>query len=348
MGETVSSIPAVGNIISSVPAVGNRIQRPSSGKNRIQRPSSGEDRIQHPSSGKHRIQHPSSGKHRIQHPSSGTDRIQVSAARKTVSSVPAVGKTASSVPAERKIVSSAPTVERRIKFSKSRGSSSDLPARPRDRLTRSVCTSQDRSRVATPVPSRRNRSRKRKSSPALPDGDTTYHHVSALIRPGHLDLITVPTGWTTPRRPSGFLQRTVIESGEKRHYHPRFHYSTTTRSCQGERTPSIRDEYTEPQPAYPADYLETLIGILRAPELDLPVFKGDPMQYHDIMRAFDDNMERVLNDPSSKLAQLVQLSTGEAARVIQGCTMMHPERGYARARQLLKVRFGDEFIISEL
>ena len=59
------------------------------------------------------------------------------------------------------------------------------------------------------------------------------------------------------------------------------------------RRPSTptQDEYTEPKPAYPADHLETLIGILRAPELDLPVFKGDPMQYHDFMRAFDDNVE---------------------------------------------------------
>ena len=34
--------------------------------------------------------------------------------------------------------------------------------------------------------------------------------------------------------------------------------------------------------------------------------------------------------------------------MIQGCTMMHPEQGYARARQLLAARFGDEFVISKL
>ena len=66
------------------------------------------------------------------------------------------------------------------------------------------------------------------------------------------------------------------------------------------------------------------------------------------MRAFDNKVERVISDPSSKLARLVQLCTGEAARVIQGCMLMHPERGYARARQLLKDRFGDEFVITEL
>ena len=94
--------------------------------------------------------------------------------------------------------------------------------------------------------------------------------------------------------------------------------------------------------------LEALIGVLQAPKVDLPMFKGDPMQYHIFMRAFDDNVERVISDPSSKLARLVQLCTGEAGRVIQGCTLMRPERGYVRARQLLKDRYGDEFVIAEL
>ena len=34
--------------------------------------------------------------------------------------------------------------------------------------------------------------------------------------------------------------------------------------------------------------------------------------------------------------------------MIQGCTLMRPERGYVRARQLLKDRYGDEFVIAEL
>ena len=67
-----------------------------------------------------------------------------------------------------------------------------------------------------------------------------------------------------------------------------------------------------------ANNLEALIGVLQAPKVDLPTFKGDPMQYHIFMRAFDDNVERVISDPSSKLARLMQLCTGEAARVIQG------------------------------
>ena len=92
-----------------------------------------------------------------------------------------------------------------------------------------------------------------------------------------------------------------------------------------------------------ANDLAALIGVLQAPKVDLPTFKGDPMQYHTFMRAFDDNVGRTISDPSSKLARLMQLCTGEAARVIQGCTLMSPERGYVRARQLLKDRYGAEY-----
>ena len=46
-----------------------------------------------------------------------------------------------------------------------------------------------------------------------------------------------------------------------------------------------------------ASNLEALIGVLQAPKVDLPTFKGDPMQYHIFMRAFDDNVERVISGP---------------------------------------------------
>ena len=59
-----------------------------------------------------------------------------------------------------------------------------------------------------------------------------------------------------------------------------------------------------------ANSLEALIGVLQVPKVDLPTFKGDPMQYHIFRRAFDDNVERVISDPSSKLARLMQLCMG--------------------------------------
>ena len=91
-----------------------------------------------------------------------------------------------------------------------------------------------------------------------------------------------------------------------------------------------------------------LIGVLRAPAVNLPTFGGDPLQYFPFIRAFEENVEKTLADNSSRLARLTQLCTGDAARVINCCTVLHPDRGYPKARALLEERFGDKFTITEL
>ena len=155
-----------------------------------------------------------------------------------------------------------------------------------------------------------------------------------------------------PRHPSTQVQDTYAETSSMRsaRRRPRSPQYETPRRVGRERNmgPARETSRTSGTGESTANNLEALIGVLQVPKVDLPTFKGDPMQYHIFMRAFDDNVERVISDPSSKLARLMQLCTGEAARVIQGCTLMRPERGYVRARQLLKDRYGDEFMIAEL
>jgi len=91
-----------------------------------------------------------------------------------------------------------------------------------------------------------------------------------------------------------------------------------------------------------------LIGVLQAPRVDLPKFSGEPLEYHPFIRAFEENVEKTLCDDGARLARLTQLCTGEAARVIRCCSLLPSEQGYAKARRLLKERFGDNFIIAEL
>ena len=156
----------------------------------------------------------------------------------------------------------------------------------------------------------------------------------------------------SPRHPSTRVQDTYTKTSSMRsaEHRPRSPYYETSRHEELERRlePAKEISRVSGTGEKTTGSLEALIGVLQAPKVDLPMFKGDPMQYHIFMRAFDDNVERAISDPSSKLARLVQLCTGEAGRVIRGCTLMRPERGYARARQLLKDRYGDEFVIAEL
>jgi hypothetical protein len=91
-----------------------------------------------------------------------------------------------------------------------------------------------------------------------------------------------------------------------------------------------------------------LIGVLQAPKVDLPKFSGEPLEYHPFIRAFEENVEKTLHDDGARLARLIQLCTGEAARVIRCCSLLPSKQGYLKARRLLKERFGDNFVIAEL
>ena len=103
------------------------------------------------------------------------------------------------------------------------------------------------------------------------------------------------------------------------------------------------------------DHLESLylqqarlMRVLQAPKVSMPKFEGDPMGYFPFIRAFEENVEKLLDDDSSELARLTQLCAGKAASAIQCCSMLPPAQGYKKARQLLKTRFGDPFTITEL
>ena len=91
------------------------------------------------------------------------------------------------------------------------------------------------------------------------------------------------------------------------------------------------------------DHLESLylqhsrlMGVLQAPKANMSTFDGDPMGCFPFKRAFEENVEKLLDDEWSQLARLMQLCTGKAARAIQCCSMLPPAQGYRKAPQLLK------------
>ena len=94
--------------------------------------------------------------------------------------------------------------------------------------------------------------------------------------------------------------------------------------------------------------LPELIATLKLPQGQLTKFDGDPMKYWLFIRSFDNcigNIDSV--DSASKLNRLQQYCTGKALKVIECCSVMQPEFGYQRARELLKSRFGNEYQISQ-
>ena len=93
--------------------------------------------------------------------------------------------------------------------------------------------------------------------------------------------------------------------------------------------------------------LSDLVATLKLPQAQIPKFDGDPMKYWLFVRTFDDCVGSAEVDAAAKLNRLIQYCTGKALRLIQCCAVMAPDAGYRKARQLLKERFGNDYLIAE-
>ena len=76
-------------------------------------------------------------------------------------------------------------------------------------------------------------------------------------------------------------------------------------------------------------------------------FDGDPIKYWQFIRVFETVVDKESISHTAKLTRLVQYCTGKARRVIQCCMVYEPSVGYAKARQILRERFGNEYAIAE-
>ena len=51
-----------------------------------------------------------------------------------------------------------------------------------------------------------------------------------------------------------------------------------------------------------------------APEVEIDVFPGDPLEYHYFMEIFKEVVEKRIEDPRGRLTRLIKYTTGEAKR----------------------------------
>ena len=91
-----------------------------------------------------------------------------------------------------------------------------------------------------------------------------------------------------------------------------------------------------------------MINIIQLPKAELMTFSGDPLDFWVFMHSFDNSIGSAAVDDSTKLNRLFQYCKGEALKVIKCSAVTSPSEGYARARVLLKERFGDDYKISKM
>lgn len=78
------------------------------------------------------------------------------------------------------------------------------------------------------------------------------------------------------------------------------------------------------------------------PKREIPVFDGDPLKYHTFIKAFENGVERNTTNNCDHLYFLEQYTKGHAKELVRNCQHINPERGYAKAKTLLKEQFGNE------
>ena len=93
--------------------------------------------------------------------------------------------------------------------------------------------------------------------------------------------------------------------------------------------------------------MERLVSAINMPKVEIEVFNGNPMKYHQFMRAFDLNVHDMRCDENMKLTRLLQYCSGSARDALEGCMLIGGKTGYDKARKILEERFGDPDMITE-
>ena len=79
---------------------------------------------------------------------------------------------------------------------------------------------------------------------------------------------------------------------------------------------------------------------------ELSKFDGNPLEFWNFIRSFENNIKKNASDESEKLSFLLQYCTGAARNAIKSCVSMDPTFGYQTARALLQEHFGHPFKIT--
>ena len=88
------------------------------------------------------------------------------------------------------------------------------------------------------------------------------------------------------------------------------------------------------------------IMALTLPQPEVPVFSGDPIDYCEFVRAFENLVERKTSSSSTRLYYLLQYTSGSVQDLVRSCLTMPDEIGYCEARRLLAKRYGQPYSIA--
>ena len=90
-----------------------------------------------------------------------------------------------------------------------------------------------------------------------------------------------------------------------------------------------------------AEMMCKLVNQQSAPEIDIDVFGGNPLEFHYFMAVFDEVVEKKIEDPCGKLTRLIKYTIKEVKEMLKNCIQFPPKEGYETAKQMMHKLHGD-------
>jgi hypothetical protein len=85
---------------------------------------------------------------------------------------------------------------------------------------------------------------------------------------------------------------------------------------------------------------------LTLPSPKVPIFHGNPIDFHRFIQAFGQLIESKTQSDSSRLYYLLQYTSGDVQDLMRSCLPISPEEGYKEARRLLKTKYRRNYQIA--
>ena len=91
-----------------------------------------------------------------------------------------------------------------------------------------------------------------------------------------------------------------------------------------------------------------LINLQTAPEVDIDVFTGDPLEYQYFRATFKDVVENKIEDPRERLIRLLKYTAGDVKESIKHCLYEEDQVCFKEAIRILDKDYGDKHVLMNL
>ena len=104
--------------------------------------------------------------------------------------------------------------------------------------------------------------------------------------------------------------------------------------------------HIEAKPSTSSQELVSIVNEMRAPNVVIERFSGNAMDFPFFITSFEEAVEKKVPDEKTRLQHLMSHVEGTAKELVESCIYLPSSECYQRAKQLLKERYGNPYIVN--